>query len=344
MLAFVVLALGAGVLYVGAGSLGKVAGTIGATLAGFVETVTTAPTPTPAPVTVSDAPTIRQPAEPYTNQERVDLVVIVPATLVGDDDHRIRIYLALEDQSAAAIAEVPIGPTQQTILPVDLEKGTNDFSVTIVGPGGESESSALVRYILDTSKPKVTFTSPKNNATVNRTAVELKGKTQARSTLIARNTSNGTSISVIAEADGTFVLSLPIGAGSNRIVVTATDPAGNVGQAEISVRRGNGKLSASLAASVYQIKRGQLPEPVRLTVTVNDPDGKALAGATVTFTLSMPGIPTVTKEATTSAKGTASFETTIPKGATTGEGIATVLVTTTEFGTTQDRTVVTITK
>lgn len=339
-----VLALGAGVLYVAAGGLGKVAGALGSTIAAFVENVTTTPTPTPPPVTVSDAPTLRQPAEPYTNQTQVDLVVVVPARLAGDADHRIRIYLALTDQAAAPIAEVPIGPTQQTIVPVELEKGTNDFSVTIVGPGGESEPSALVRYVLDTTKPKIAISSPKDGATVNRTAVELTGKTQARTTLIARNTSNGTSISGIADGDGSFTLSLPISGGSNTIVIGGTDPAGNSGEAEITVRRGNGKLSANLTSSLYQFKRSALPSSINLTASILDPDGKALSGATVTFTLSMPGIPTVTKSATTNGKGIASFETTIPKGAVAGEGMATVFVTTEEFGSTQDRTVIRITK
>ena len=339
-----VVALGAGVLYVAAGGLGRVASALGSTLAAFVENVTTTPSPTPAPVSVSDAPSLRQPAEPYTNEPQVDLVVIVPANLAGDEDHRIRIYLALTDQSAAPIAEVPIGLTQQTIVPVELEKGMNDFSVTIVGPGGESEPSALVRYVLDRTKPKITLSSPKDGATVNRTAVELIGKTQARTTLIARNSSNGTSISGIADADGSFTLSLPISAGTNTIVIGGTDPAGNVGETEISVRRGNGKLSANLTSSLYQFKRSQLPSTITLTASILDPDGKALSGASVTFTLSVPGIPTVTKAATTNGKGIASFETSIPKGAVTGEGMATVLVTTEEFGSTQDRTVITITK
>ena len=81
-----------------------------------------------------------------------------------------------------------------------------------------------------------------------------------------------------------------------------------------------------------------------LFATVTDPDGQPLAGAAVTFTLSMPGIPTVTIDGTTDAQGKASFKTTIPKGAAVGQGSATVLVSTDTFGSTQDFTVITITK
>ena len=101
---------------------------------------------------------------------------------------------------------------------------------------------------------------------------------------------------------------------------------------------------STLSASDYQIKRSQLPEPVTLFAAVTDPNGQPLAGAAVTFTLSMPGIPTVTIDGSTDAQGKASFKTTIPKGAAVGQGSATVLVSTDAFGSTQDFTVITITK
>ena len=61
------------------------------------------------------------------------------------------------------------------VVPVDLEKGINDFSAMIVGPSGSSEASASIRYVLDNSKPKAKITSPKDNAQVNRKAVETQG-------------------------------------------------------------------------------------------------------------------------------------------------------------------------
>jgi hypothetical protein len=92
-----------------------------------------------------------------------------------------------------------------------------------------------------------------------------------------------------------------------------TDPAGNVTEAKLTVRRGSGKLTVTLSASTYEIKRSKLPESITLYATATDPDGRALAGADVTFTLSMPGIPTVTVDTKTSATGKASFKTTSPR-------------------------------
>jgi hypothetical protein len=339
-----VLVIGAGVLYLGVGGLGTVARSLGSTLTGFVEGVTATPSATVAPLEVSDAPMIESPTEPYTNQDNVDLVVTVPSALVGDEDHRLRVYLALEDQAAAAISEVPIGSTPRTIVPVELTKGINDFMLTIVGPGGESEPSPIVRYVLDTSKPGIKLASPKDGAVVNRKAVELKGRSQARATLIARNEANSSSITDTAGTDGLFSLRLPLARGSNLIHIQATDPAGNVKEIELTVRRGAGKLVASLSASDYRIDRSNLPEGLRLVASVTDPDGSALKGAHVTFTLSIPGIPTVTGEGTTNSSGRVAFETTIPKGADVGQGSAAILVETEEFGSTSDQTVVTITR
>ncbi len=343
-LALGILGVGVGVIYLGAGGLGTVAGAVGSTFSDFIAGVTATPVPAPTPVVTSQAPSIESPTEPYTNQELVDLVVIVPGALAGDPDHRLRVYLALKDQAPAPIQEAPLGAGQRTIIPVTLTKGTNDFSVTIVGPGGESESSPLVRWVLDLSKPPIRLSAPRDEAVINRKAVDIEGRTQGRTTLIVRNQETGDSVSGTAANDGTFKLTLPITTGRNPIKITATDPAGNVNQADLVVTRGSGQLRASLSASTYTVKQSDLPLAIRLTVTVDDPDGKPLAGARVTFTLSIPGIPTVTENGTTDANGRAIFVTTIPQGATRAPGNAAVLVGTDDFGQTTDEVAITIKK
>jgi hypothetical protein len=257
----------------------------------------------------------------------------------------LRVYLSLgADQPQVPIQDVPLSAVPRNIVPVSLTKGTNDFSVSIVGPGGESEQSAIVRYILDQSKPTLKVTSPGNGSVVNAKAVKVKGKTQARSTINGRNTTSGDSIIATADGDGTFTLSLPLAPGSNVIQLTATDPAGNQGTAKLSVRRGSGKFAVALSSSTYRLRRAALPTDLHLTAVVNDPDGRALAGASVTFTLSIPGIPVVTQDAITDANGRAVWRTTVPTGADPGGGSAAVLVTTSAYGSKTDSTVITVTK
>jgi len=343
-LVFGVVLLGALVLYVGVGGVGMVARGVSSTLGGFVSDVTSTPSPKATIPLVADSPTLAQPSEPYSSVGTVDLVVTVPPALQGSTDQRIKVYLTLPDQAPSPITEVEIADGPKTVIPVELTKGINDFTVAIVGPGGESDPSAVVRYVFDASPPKITITSPKNNGVVNAKAATIKGKTQARTTLLARNDANGSSVAGTAAADGTFQLSLALAPGSNKITITGTDPAGNEAEATVTVRRGSGKLTASLSASDYRIKRSQLPEAITLSATVTDPDGQALPDTDITFTLSIPGIPTVTVDGRTNKSGKASFRTTIPKGADPGQGSATVLVTSDEFGSTQDFTVITITK
>ena len=77
---------------------------------------------------------------------------------------------------------------------------------------------------------------------------------------------------------------------------------------------------------------------------VTDPDGRPLEGTSVTFSLTVPGIPPVAKEAVTGGDGRATFTTTLPTGVTAGSGLATVLVATTEFGSTSAQKSITIVK
>ena len=143
----------------------------------------------------------------------VDLEVSVPPDLQGDPNHRIHVYLTLPGQDPALIQEAPIADAPRTVIPVQLTDGINDFTAKIAGPAGESDPSLAVRYVFDNVPPKITITSPKNNAIVNGKAVDIKGKTQARTTLLAHNAANGSSIAGTAESDGTFTLSLALSCG-----------------------------------------------------------------------------------------------------------------------------------
>ena len=339
-----VLALSGGVLVFAASGFGIAVGGIGSTLTGFVAGVTSTPVPKATLAAIGDPPSLAQPAEPYTAEATVDLVVTVPASLAGDPNHRIRVYLTLPDQTPTAIQETPLAATAKTIIPVRLEKGINDFMVSIVGPSGESDTSAVVRYVLDDVKPKVTITSPKNNVVVNGPAVVVIGKTQARTTLLARNDASGSSVAATTGSDGTFKLSLALSPGVNDIAITATDPAGNITETSLSVRRGTGKLEVKLTTSTSRIRRSSLPEPVTLRAKVTDPDGLPLAGANITFVLTPHGVGPVSINLRTSPDGTVSWTTMVSNSADIGDGLAVVMVSTSEFGPATDRKVIRIVK
>ena len=78
--------------------------------------------------------------------------------------------------------------------------------------------------------------SPKANSVVNARTVLVVGKTQARSDLSIHDASTNATVAGAADANGAFAITLPIGTGTNAIQVTATDPAGNVNVASVTVR------------------------------------------------------------------------------------------------------------
>ena len=149
----------------------------------------------------------------------------------------------LPDQAPTADPGGRRSPTApKTIIPVELTKGINDFTVTIVGPGGESDPSRG-RPLRVRRGAAEDHRSPRPRTTPSSTARRstIKGKTQARTTLLARNDANGSSIAGTAGADGTFTLSLALARGVNKITITGTDPAGNVADDDLNVRRGLGQ-------------------------------------------------------------------------------------------------------
>lgn len=342
LLVVAVLALGGVVYATATGGVGSLVRALGTSFQGFFNDITATAAPSSTPLVIADAPVIASPTEPYTNQPLADLEVTVPDAVVGDPDVRVRIYLALEGQAPATIAEVPVGSTLRLIVPVDLTPGRNDFTATIVEAGIESEASPVVTFILDTEPPAFALSAPKNGQTINRGTVTITGATQPRTTLLARNEANGTSISGQAGPDGAFTMDLPLEPGPNGIRLTGTDPAGNEGELIFSVVRGSGTLTSTLTASSYRISVAALPVSLQLSVLVTDPDGRPLEGATVTFSLTVPGIPPVAKEAVTGGDGRATFTTTLPTGVTAGAGLATVLVATAEFGSTSAQKTITI--
>ena len=346
-LAASVAVLGGTILWVGSGQVGPFVSSIARGFGGFVSQVSSvAGSPTPSEVPeVGDAPTIDAPDQPYTNKDTVDLTVNVPAAVAGKADYTVRLYVTLPDAEADLVTEEPVGQTAVLVLSdVQLAKGRNDFQASISGPGGESELSGVTTFILDTSKPVVKVISPQDGSQVTKPQVTIKGKTQGNSEVRLQNGANSSIATVTAGKDGLWQAVIGVAPGTNVIEITATDPAGNTNTAELTVVKGTGKLTASLSGSTFRFRASKLPKRLTLTVSVLGSDGKPLAGATTLFTVSVPGLEAIVSgQITTGADGTASFSTMIPKGATPGTGLATVLVTADgEPGSATDRQVLTI--
>lgn len=344
-----VLALAAIALLTATGGLGPAIRTfgssLGSSLGSAIDLVSATSTPLPSVAGDLGIPTIVAPAEPFTNQPTIEVTGQLPGVAVGRSGYRVRLYVTRGDAAPLSVAEIPAPLTAFFSIPgVPLAEGKNLFTATVVDTAGvEGQPSVPVGWILDTNPPRITVSAPEDASTVATPSVDVIGKTQGRSRITVRNAANGASVSGSAEsADGTFRLTIPLDPGRNGLTVTVTDPAGNVATLELGVTRSAGAISADLRANAYRFKTTKLPRPLVLTVTVTDPAGTPVVDASVTFTVSLPGMPVITGDAVTDATGVASFSTTVPAGTAPGSGPATAFVTTSDFGTTSARTVITI--
>lgn len=346
LLALAIVALGASILWIGSGGIGPLVAAAANGIGGFVDRIggVVASQSPSAPALPSDAPLVVAPDNPYTNIETVDVTVDVPKGVVGRSGYTVRLWVTLTDKPRTMISEVPVGPTVALVIPgITLASGRNDIQASINGPSGESELSPITSWVLDQVKPKITVISPKDKASVTKDSLTIKGSTQAASAVLVRNDANGATASAQADQDGLFQVSMAVAAGTNTITINVTDPAGNTNTKTLTVRRGAGKMLVSLSGTLYRFTASKLPKNVTFTVVVTGPDGQPVQGATALFTVSVPGLEAiVSSELTTGPDGSASFSTRIPKGAMAGSGLASVLVTTTDYGTGTDRQVLTV--
>ena len=344
VLALAVAVLAGGVFIFASGGIGPVLGTLASGFGSAFGRLTATSVPAESFIPPTDSPRITPPEQPYTNTKAVELEVSVPIEVLGDPTARVRIYLALEGLESAPVVDVPVGTTSRMIVPFDLEEGRNDISATLFRGAEESDVSPVVTWFLDLTKPKITLSSPKDGAAIKQREVEVKGKTQARSTLVARNERNGTSITSAANKDGAFEVALPLASGTNEIVLSVTDPAGNVATKKITVIQGSDELGARLTASRYNVSVSEPPASIQLVVVVTDPGGEPLEGATAFFSLQIPGLAPISNEVVTGPEGRAVFTTPLVGELETGEGDATVLVSHEEYGDSTDRVTLTFVK
>ena len=267
-----------------------VAGGVGSTLGGFVGGVTSTPSPQGRPSRHQRRAIVASsPSEPYTPKRRP--ISWSPCRPVCRGDRQRRIYLALPDQPPTAIAGGRRSPTApRTIIPVTLRRASTSSRSRSSGRA----ASPIRRRPSATSwtRRRRRSPSPRRRAAPSSTARPSRSRARPRH---VPPCSPATRERVVDRRDGRGRWDIHAEPrarpGVNTITIVGTDPAGNVSEIELNGQTRVGQADRQATASTYQIKRSALPEPITLTATVTDPDGKALAGADVTFTLSIAGHP-----------------------------------------------------
>ena len=104
------------------------------------------------------------------------------------------------------------------------------------------------------------MTRPTKDAVVNGKTVTIIGKTQARSSLVAKNLATNAHRHRQAADDGAFKLVLPVANRPQQHPDHGDRSGPEPGAAVLSVNRGAGKLRAEITASRYQFVRKRLPD------------------------------------------------------------------------------------
>ena len=166
-----VVSLAAVVLATVSGALPRVVASIGAAFGGLTDSVLTTPTPAVEPIPIPPAPTLVAPESPYTNAETVTISGTVPGDVAGRSGYLVRVYVALPDEEPIAVRDVPVGETPSFVIAaLPLEKGRNDITATIVGPGARASRRP-------SSPTSATRRSPRSRSRRRRTARPSTGRT-----------------------------------------------------------------------------------------------------------------------------------------------------------------------
>jgi hypothetical protein len=326
------LVMGVAMLIVGGNILVSVVGQVAQAFDGAISKVSSQAPATVAPSGVAlDTPVLDAPSNGgYTNQPTISLSGSVPAAAVGKTGYSVRVYAIASSGTRSQVALVNVGATAHFSTPaVPLAEGTNTFAAALVTPSVEGQPSPEVVYILDTKLPTLSVASQPDNNSQTGGSVVITGTTDPGVTVTVLNRrapGSGGQSSEIVGPDGRFALTVGVVAGSNPILVTAQDQAGNVSTGTVTVNRSLGKLAATLSVKPSRF-RGKGPTTLTLTVHATSVNGGPLAGASVTFQVNAPGLGPLQGTSTTNQSGVATWNVTI-SGATAGVGSATAYITT----------------
>jgi hypothetical protein len=123
---------------------------------------------------------------------------------------------------------ITIGTDGNFTQTVTLVNGNNVITIVAKDIAG-NEATWTRTFVLDTVAPKVTITSPKNGLVTNQASQTIVGTIDDLAATIKQGSTN------VTNTNGSFTTSYTLVAGANTITVTATDMAGNVGTATITV-------------------------------------------------------------------------------------------------------------
>jgi bacillopeptidase F len=159
-------------------------------------------------------------------------------TVAGTAEPKATVKIVVKQDSEVKATHTTTADDQGNFsLRITLPEGTSSIWVSAIDEAGNEGPARLYgTIVVDSAVPTVTITSPPDKTTTSQASIAVVGKVseQAKWTVIApAGTWTGRT-----DKDGNFSVSIALVEGTNTIVVTAEDDAGNVSApASIQVTR-----------------------------------------------------------------------------------------------------------
>lgn len=152
-----------------------------------------------------------------------------------DDDSGIDIntlVVKIDTKTVTATSTAVTGGYDIEYTPTDaLTDGPHTVTIAVSDHDGNAATAASAAFVVDTTPPSLSITSPVDGLKTNKSALIVSGTTNdATSNPVTITIKvNGTDAgAVTVEENGAFSKSVTLSDGENTIVITATDKAGKV--------------------------------------------------------------------------------------------------------------------
>lgn len=171
-----------------------------------------------------EAPHLIQPLSP-TNQALT--------LLAGTAEAGSSVVLSVQrpDGSQDLLASLSAGADGSfSLAGIPLSEGVSLFSATASDAAGNQSAIATLEVELDSIAPVISVSSPENNSISDLLEIRVTGQVDENEAVL---TIDGVSVPL---TDGSFAHPLTLQPGANRVILLATDLAGNVGTASLSIQ------------------------------------------------------------------------------------------------------------
>jgi hypothetical protein len=253
----------------------------------------------------------------------------IPVTVTIPDDPIARRLLGLailrDGEVIRSLEQLP-RTKNVTVQGVKLEAGRNVLKAALTSAAGRGPESPPIVVQHDRDAPELGISQPEDGLVTFDEEVDVEVVSEVGASIVIENQKTKRERTYTVPSSGTVSATVRLDIGRNRLTVTATDSAGMRPQQSILVVRRDGRPVIKLNVAPRQVKRGELPKDLRITVEVTDAEGDAIEEADVSFTLRSGGWTQQESTDQTDADGQASWRTQLRAGSSTSTPTVTVEV------------------